>query len=240
MSPALYRAEARADRCWTGRPCHNLLVSSQDQWQANPVPHLIGTHIDDGGAPLTEPNIMGGRLPLIKVKMALKRGETDDAEMLAMLYRDRLTYDHTEGRWYPWNGNHWEPDRTDQVSNPVAYQVAAQYLNAAGELQRQEQTARELTDRPGSQTVSSSIAALLSKRIHGVFGEQWPEILPPGQGTPVCAADDQDAAALSSQDLGFGRSLCGIVDIARARGTYGSALVLHPPHSSAAHSVRSL
>jgi len=86
---------------------------------------------------LPPPNLAGDWLPLVQVKEALERGETGDGELLAALYQERLVYDHAEGRWYLWTGHRWELDRTDQVSNLVAYQVAAQYLYAAGELQRQ-------------------------------------------------------------------------------------------------------
>jgi putative DNA primase/helicase len=75
-------------------------------------------------------------LPVEQVLDALSRSETGDAELLAALYADRIVYDHAQGTWYLWNGQHWEKDRCKFVVRLVADGLAAQYLHAAAELRR--------------------------------------------------------------------------------------------------------
>lgn len=70
-------------------------------------------------------------LPVGEIIAALNRGETGDAEMLAQLYANRVTFDHTEKTWHLWNGHNWTRDQCGFVRNLVTNQVASQYLHAA-------------------------------------------------------------------------------------------------------------
>ncbi len=132
-----------------------------------------------GAIDLPQPNLAGDWLPLVRVKAALERGETGDGELLAALYRERLVYDHAEGRWYLWSGDHWEPDRTDQVSNLVAYQVASQYLSAAGELQRrgEKELAANMTKRAGKlcqrHRIKNALRRARAQPSMALTGDEW-------------------------------------------------------------------
>ena len=73
-------------------------------------------------------------LPLNEIENAYLREEAGDGELLAAMYTDRIVFDHSEGSWYLWNGQHWEPDACNQVVGFVFHQVAAQYLIAASQV----------------------------------------------------------------------------------------------------------
>lgn len=118
-------------------------------------------------------------VPITTMINALKKSETGDAELLAMMYRDRVVFDHTEREWYVWNGAHWQIDRTGNVSNLVAYQIAGQYLHAAGELQKSgaADDAAAMTKRAGSlrrrNSISNVLARAESQPNIALTGEEW-------------------------------------------------------------------
>ncbi len=66
-----------------------------------------------------------------EILQALEEDEAGDAKLLARLYEDRLTFDHSERQWYLWAGHYWQPDRTEFIRSLVCDQLAAQYLGAA-------------------------------------------------------------------------------------------------------------
>ena len=79
-------------------------------------------------------------IPMLDFKFimnCLTKDEQGDAEMLAHIYKDRLTYDPEQKRWYFWGGNHWCTDRTNMVRQLITGQIAAQYHFAAGDLDKQ-------------------------------------------------------------------------------------------------------
>ena len=57
-------------------------------------------------------------IPMLDFKFimhCLAKDEQGDAEMLAHIYKDRLTYDPEQKRWYFWGGNYWSVDRNNTV-----------------------------------------------------------------------------------------------------------------------------
>ena len=125
------------------------------------------------------PNIQGDWLPIAKIRTALARGETGDAEILAMLYKDRIIYDHTEKEWYLWNKHTWKADRTERTPNLVAYQVASQYLHTAGELQKMGEAndATSMASRAGLLRQRNRISNVLnrarSQPALAITGDEW-------------------------------------------------------------------
>lgn len=125
------------------------------------------------------PNIQGDWLPIAAIKTALARGETGDAEILAMLYKDRIIYDHTEKEWYLWDKHTWKADRTERTPNLVAYQVASQYLHTAGELQKMGEAsdATSMASRAGSLRQRNRISNVLSRARSqpslAITGDEW-------------------------------------------------------------------
>ena len=118
------------------------------------------------------------------VMTAFNRGETGDAEILAALYADRLAYDHAEKCWYLWNGQHWQADKTKQTGNLVANNVAAQYIHAAAEKQKnagdndkaQEQI-ENLWKRAGNlryrSRINNVLALAASQPALALAGDEW-------------------------------------------------------------------
>lgn len=96
-----------------------------NRWQ--PKPAIPSPSREPNGATL---------LPLAQVIDAFNRDETGDAELLSRLYADRIVFDHSESKWYLWDGQHWNKDGTDNVPLFID-EVASQYLHAAA-LKRRE------------------------------------------------------------------------------------------------------
>lgn len=67
------------------------------------------------------------------VLACLEKDEKGDSELLAELFKGRLTYDHSSKAWYTWQGHAWAEDRTQAVKTLVEW-VNAQYLHAADSL----------------------------------------------------------------------------------------------------------
>jgi putative DNA primase/helicase len=63
--------------------------------------------------------------------------EYGDAKLFALLYRDRIVFDHGARTWHLWGGHAWQPDRSGQIKRLVGGQLAAQYLAAAADLARE-------------------------------------------------------------------------------------------------------
>jgi putative DNA primase/helicase len=61
----------------------------------------------------------------------LERNEFGDAELFRDLLGERVVFDHSERRWYLWNGRQWQPDGTGAVVGLVANVVAGPYAEAA-------------------------------------------------------------------------------------------------------------
>ena len=89
----------------------------------------------DGNAPQTHAE---NYLPLDTILDAFRRAETGDAEILAQMFADKITYDHAERSWYIFREHAWTRDETGRVEKFVTDQVAAQYLFAAAETKRRE------------------------------------------------------------------------------------------------------
>lgn len=62
----------------------------------------------------------------------LKQNERGDAELFAVLYADKVVYDHAQKVWYLWRGSYWEEDRRREVID-MMNSVAAEYLDRASE-----------------------------------------------------------------------------------------------------------
>lgn len=118
------------------------------------------------------------------VLQALERGETGDAELLTVLYTDRLAFDHAEKQWFLWTGGHWARDARKQAGNLIANQVAAQYLHTAAELKRaggDDKTAQEqiekLYQRAASLRYRSKISNVLDRATSqpalALAGDEW-------------------------------------------------------------------
>lgn len=123
-------------------------------------------------------------LSMDEILAAFRRGETGDAELLAALYADRLAYDHAEKQWYLWNGFHWEADRTKQTGNLVSNNVAAQYIHAAAEKQKNagddkeaQEKIKELWKRAGSLRyrgrINNVLALAASQPALALTGDEW-------------------------------------------------------------------
>lgn len=63
---------------------------------------------------------------------ALQRNEQGDAELFALLYADRVAYDHAEKAFYLWRGAFWEADKKQEILG-MMNRVAAKYLEKASE-----------------------------------------------------------------------------------------------------------
>jgi putative DNA primase/helicase len=123
--------------------------------------------------------VLSRSISLSTVQRTLNLGETGDGELLATIYKDQLVYDHAEKNWYLWNGHTWEKDTTAKAPDLVAYQVAAQYLQAAADLQAagEEQLATAMTKRASSLRQRSRINNVLerakSQPSLALTGEEW-------------------------------------------------------------------
>lgn len=76
----------------------------------------------------------GEWLPLEDIMHAFDRAETGDAEILTLLFADRIAYDHSEKRWYFFEDHAWARDRRRQITHLVTNKVAAQFHHAAATL----------------------------------------------------------------------------------------------------------
>jgi putative DNA primase/helicase len=63
----------------------------------------------------------------------LERQEFGDAELFSVMFAGKAVFDHSERRWYLWDGHHWKADIIGEVFGLVANQLAAEYLGAAKE-----------------------------------------------------------------------------------------------------------
>jgi len=109
----------------------------------------------------------------------LDRQEFGDAELFREMSSGEAVFDHSEGRWFLWDGLHWKPDLTDQVYGLVGNQLAAEYLGASKEArQRGDKDLSERYSRRSEQLLNlrrvRNVLELASKlpRI-GIQGSEW-------------------------------------------------------------------
>lgn len=67
------------------------------------------------------------------IKECLERNELGDAELFAFLFRGKVLFDHAEGQWYFWRGKVWGADKTQEVFQLIAFNVASKYFDWAKE-----------------------------------------------------------------------------------------------------------
>jgi putative DNA primase/helicase len=61
------------------------------------------------------------------------RQEAGDADLFALLNRDRVIFVHAEKAWYFWNGNYWERDDIRRIYGRVTDDLAGEYIYAGGQ-----------------------------------------------------------------------------------------------------------
>lgn len=114
------------------------------------------------------------------------RNEFGDAELFALMFRDRVIYDHAAKAWYFWLGNYWERDSTKSVNELVANDLAAEYRYAASEQQKAgtAEDAKFLFNRAGAlmqrartENVLSFASGLAGMKLKGDEWDTDPMIL---------------------------------------------------------------
>lgn len=153
-----------------------------------------------------------------RVQMDLKsyrdREQAGDAELFALMFQDRVVYDHSAGAWFLWRGNHWERDRSHEIRKLVANRLAAEYMRAGA-------TAQETGDKDEAKAFIDRARALLRRsRVENVLwwcqsqeslklvGDEW----------------DRDPMALGVKN--------GVIDLhtgTRRDGTPGEYLQVYSP-----------
>ncbi len=66
----------------------------------------------------------------------LNREESGDAELFKFRFEGRAAFDHSEKCWYLWNDRYWKEDQIGEVIGFISNELAADYLGAAEEEQR--------------------------------------------------------------------------------------------------------
>jgi len=120
-------------------------------------------------------------LPTVDVAVirdCLYRGETGDGDLLTALYHGSIVYDHAEGAWYTWGGQHWTVDKTNGIYRHVSDHVAAQYLALAADARNagKDEMAKEALGRALALRNRRRVenVLFLAARPHlGVTGEDW-------------------------------------------------------------------
>ena len=108
------------------------------------------------------------------------RQEAGDAELFALMFRDRVIFVHAEKAWYFWNGNYWERDDTREIYKRVTGDLAGEYLHAAG------QALKAGAEKKDSEALFKRAGALMFRRraenvLHlaageegmGITGNEW-------------------------------------------------------------------
>src|SRR5450759_2537912 len=73
-------------------------------------------------------------VPVSRVLAYLEENEYGDARFFAEAFAGQVCYDHTDEKWYLWNGHHWKEDLTGKVRLLVAGVLGSLYLKTAAEL----------------------------------------------------------------------------------------------------------
>jgi len=151
------------------------------------TPITVAAPITAGdGVPTPEP------VGLDRVNECYARGETGDAELLSILYANRLAYDHTEKRWHMFGGQHWARDRRNTIVTLMSSVVASKYVSAASEHTQKgnPEFAEKLVARAGALRAKKRITDVLtlaqSLRTLALTGEEWdrqPDLLAVANGT---------------------------------------------------------
>lgn len=58
------------------------------------------------------------------------RSDAGNAELLAHLYGERVRYDHRQGKWYIWQGQHWDEDIDGEIARLALETVRTRYREA--------------------------------------------------------------------------------------------------------------
>lgn len=121
----------------------------------------------------------------------LDRNEQGDAELFALLMKDKVLYDHSEKQWYLWQGTYWAPDKTGKVYLFVSNDVAASYLSNAqkdcmdGDKKGEDRfvrRARELRSRRRANDVLNWATNLPGLALDGTEWDLSPLLLPVSNG----------------------------------------------------------
>lgn len=134
-------------------------------------------------------------LPCDDILTAFGRAETGDAEILARLFADQITYDHAENAWYLFRRHFWERDVTSAAGAFVANDVAAQYLFAAAETKRRVVSPSETSE---SELVEKRIKELYARANGLRFRNKIANVLALASSQPVLAlrGDEWDKDAM--------------------------------------------
>lgn len=106
--------------------------------QGQSQPHIpeIPTPQGDRVPPVTDPVGLGENWPQFVDKCS-QRGQVGDAELFAKMFYDQIAYDHSLGKWYLWDGEHWREDRRKQTGNLLTHKAGGVYQKLASKVQGQ-------------------------------------------------------------------------------------------------------
>jgi putative DNA primase/helicase len=110
-----------------------------------------------------------------KVKTGFLRTDAGNAELFAALYRDKLRYDHSRGRWLRWEKHWWLEDQRDQVWQMAKCAARVRYTQA-GNIPDENERKAEMSWARKSESKSALQAALTlakSERPLCTSGEEW-------------------------------------------------------------------
>jgi putative DNA primase/helicase len=69
---------------------------------------------------------------------AVQTEEDGDASVFAGLYQGQVAFDHSEGQWYLWEGQHWVEDTTNAIINLLRTEVAGQFAQQGAQLIKED------------------------------------------------------------------------------------------------------
>ncbi len=131
-------------------------------------------------------------VPISNVLTFLGKNELGDADFFAEVFADQVCYDHSDGKWYLWNGHHWKQDETARVRLLVSGVLSSLYLKAAAILNTTHvEMGIQLQALQGSQ--DSNEAEALSKRYKALTNQI--------NGLQARAKDLQGAKRMNSVSL---------------------------------------
>ncbi|MFZ1736196.1 MAG: hypothetical protein WAU31_04650, partial [Candidatus Moraniibacteriota bacterium] len=64
----------------------------------------------------------------------LREVEVGDGKLFSHLYQNRLVYDHSEKKWFHWQGHYWQRDDKALVMKIMSTNLAAQYRSCAADI----------------------------------------------------------------------------------------------------------
>jgi putative DNA primase/helicase len=123
-----------------GKGWKDLRASCGSQMEPHKRPQEKSIHLPTGeNERIDVPKAAGIEMDFILD--CLTREEEGDARLYARLFRGRCVYDHTEGRWYEWQGHSWKRDEQAHSLVLATGPLTVIYLDASATLS--EQTAEE-------------------------------------------------------------------------------------------------